>query len=156
MSVVFVVAPIVVAGWPVLCGAIAAAAGALAYKTQKRDVVDGLGEQMEEAETWVEIPIEDSQIVADSMARESEFTIRKDDVTATFSRSADGRCLVHVAGQGKSDAELNAIGQELVGRVTQQYAYNKVITELKSQGFTVTAEEVANDQSIRIHVTKYV
>jgi len=153
LSVVFVVAPLVIAGWPVMCGAIAAAAGALAYKAQKRDTVDGLGE---ETESWVDIPIEDSQIVADSMARESEFTIRKDDVTATFSRSADGRCLVHVAGQGKSEAELSAIGQELVGRVTQQYAYNKVLTELKNQGFTVTAEEVANDQSIRIHVTKYV
>ena len=59
-------------------------------------------------------------------------------------------------GDNKTDAQLQAIGQELVGKVTQQYAYNKVVTELKSQGFTVTDEEVTADQAIRIHVTKYV
>lgn len=90
------------------------------------------------------------------MARESQFTIRKDDVTATFSRAADGRCTVHVRGEKKTDQELQTIGKELVGRVTQQYAYNKVVSELKSQGFTVTNEEVANDQSIRIQVSKFV
>ena len=32
MSVVFVVTPMVVAGWPILCGAVAAAAASLGYK----------------------------------------------------------------------------------------------------------------------------
>ncbi len=137
-----------------LCGAAAAAASVLGYKalTPREETVEG----EEQEENWVEIPIEDSQLVAESMARESEFTIKKDDVTATFSRSADGRCTVHVKGQNRTDEELSAIGRELVGRVTQQYAYNKVMTELKAQGFTVTAEEVTNDQAIRIHVSKYV
>ena len=143
----------VVAGWPLLCGAIAAAAGSLGYKAMKREQTE---ECETELESWVEIPIEDSQIIADSMARESQFAIKKGDVTATFSRSADGRCTVHVSGQNKSEAELSAMGRDLVGRVTQQYAYNKVVTELKAQGFTVTDEEITNDQAIRIHVSKYV
>ena len=153
MSVVFVVTPMVVAGWPLLCGAIAAAAGSLGYKALTcKEVV----EAERGVESQVEIPMEDSQIVAESMARESQFTIVKGDVTATFSRSADGRCTVHVAGENKSEDELSAIGRELVGRVTKQYAYNRVVTDLKAQGFTVTAEEVTNDQAIRIHVSKYV
>lgn len=154
LSVVFIVAPMVVAGWPVMCGAIAAAAGALGYKALSRehDMLDS----ERDSERWVEVPIEESQIVAESMARDSQFTIKNDDVTATFSRSADGRCTAHVSGDNKTDAQLRAIGQELVGRVTQQYAYNKVVTELKGQGFTVTSEEVTADQAIRIHVTKYV
>lgn len=153
MSVVFVVAPMVVAGWPLLCGAAAAAAGALGYKALAREEII---EAEDATERFVEIPIEDSQVIAESMARESQFAIRKEDVTATFSRSADGRCTVHVAGQNKTEEELSAIGRELVGKVTQQYAYNKVVTELKTQGFTVTSEEVTNDQAIRIHVSKYV
>lgn len=152
MSVVFVVTPMVVAGWPLLCGAVAAAAASLGYALA--------AEHTECAETatakQVEISMEDSQVVAESMARGSEFTICKDDVAATFSRSADGRCVVHVSGENKTDAELTQIGEELVGRVTQQYAYNKVVTELKAQGFTVTGEEVTNDQTIRVRVSKYV
>lgn len=153
MSVVFVVAPMVVAGWPMLCGAAAAAAAALGYKALAREEVV---EADEDTEHYVEVPIEDSQVVAESMARGSEFSIKKDDIVATFSRAADGRCTVHVRGENRTDEELSAVGRELVGRVTQQYAYNKVMTELKSQGFTVTGEEVTNDQAIRIHVSKYV
>ena len=152
MSVVFVVAPMVVGGWPILCGAVAAAAASLGYKALAVEHT----QQAEPIEKRVEIPLEDSEVVVDSMARESEFTIRNNDVTAAFSRSADGRCMVHVAGEDKTEAELNQIGKELIGRVTQQYAYNKVVTELKGQGFTVTGEEVTSDQAIRIRVSKYV
>lgn len=157
MSVVFVVAPAVIVGWPILCGAVAAAAGALGYNSlkcgQETEIdLDSLGA----SKNCVEIPLEDSQVIADTMARESQFTINKDDVAATFYRAADGRVSVHVSGDNKTDNELDAMGQELIGRVTQQYAYNKVLTELKQQGFSVTSEEVANDQTIRIHVSKYV
>lgn len=153
MSVVFVVSPMVVVGWPILCGAVAAAAASLGYKAL---AVQDNQTECAEAPRQIEISMEDSQVVAESMARGSEFTICKDDVKATFSRSADGRCVVHVSGDNKTDAELKQIGEELVGKVTQQYAYNKVVTELKAQGFTVTGEEVTNDQAIRIRVSKYV
>ncbi len=156
MSVVFVVTPMVVAGWPLLCGAIAAAAGSLGYSALKREHAMCDSSTERDLESSVEIPIEDSQVIADSMARESEFSIAKDGVRATFSRLADGRCTVHVAGKDHTDAELESIGRDLVGRVTQQYAYNRVVSELKAQGFTVTNEEVAKDQSIRIQVSKYV
>ncbi len=151
MSVVFVVSPMVVAGWPLLCGAVAAAAASLGYKALAAEQTEVL-----DTTRQIEISMENSQVVAESMARGSQFSICKDDVTATFSRSGDGRCVVHVSGDNRTDAELKQIGQELVGRVTQQYAYNKVVTELKGQGFTVTGEEVTNDKAIRIHVSKYV
>ena len=155
MSCIFVVVPAVVVGWPVLCGAIAGAAGVLGFKAlqagKEQAQIDA-----ESLENWVEIPVSGSEIIADAMARESQFTIRKDDIMATFSRAADGRCMVHVKGASKTDQELQAIGKELVGRVTQQYAYNKVVSELKNQGFAVTHEEVASDQSIRIQVSKFV
>ena len=155
MSVMFVVAPAVAAvGWPLLCGAIAAASASLGYKALATDArVDAGGVELEQS---IDITLENSSIVAESMKRESRFVITRDDITATFERAANGRCAVHVAGKNRSEHELNAIGKELVGRVTQQYAYNKVMTELKSQGFTVNEEEVSNDQTIRIHVSKFV
>jgi hypothetical protein len=136
-----------------LAGSIAAAAGALGYTALNT------GQQLdteESVDSWVEISMKGSEVIADAMQRESEFTVRKGDVTATFRREPDGRCLVHVAGMNKTDAELNAIGEELLGRVTQQYAYNKVVSEMKSKGFAVTAEEVTSDNTIRIKVSKYV
>lgn len=154
MSVVFIVAPAVVAGWPILCGAVAAAAGTLGYTSLK------CGQEIEldteKIQNSVEIPLEDSQVIADTMARESQFTIQRDDVAATFYRAPDGRVSVHISGDNKTENELDAIGQELIGRVTQQYAYNKVVTELKQQGFSITDEKVENDQTIRIHVSKYI
>lgn len=153
MSVVFVVAPAVVASWPVLCAAIAGAAGALGYRSLKQAAeVEDVGP----IDTRTQVSLEAGEVVAESMQRESEFVVAKGDVTATFRRAADGRCLVHVAAENKSEAELTAVGRELVGRVTQQYAYNKVVTELKRQGFSVTDEEVTADQAIRIRVSKYV
>lgn len=160
MSVIFVVVPAVVVGWPILCGAVAAAAATLGYKALKTGQEIELGNNMkldiERLPKGVTIPLEDSQVIGETMARESQFTIDRGDIAATFSRGADGRVCVHVAGENKTESELETLGQELVGRVTQQYAYNKVVTELKQQGFTVTSEEVANDQTIRIHVSKYV
>jgi hypothetical protein len=153
LSVVFIVAPAVVASWPVLCGAIAGAAGLLGYRAIKGGTETAAKGS---AEKSVEIPLEGSQVVADAMKRDSRFSVQRDDVTATFTRDADGRCTVHVAGLNRSDEELAELGQELVDRVTQQYAYHKVVSELKSRGFTVTHEDVAADQTIRIHVSKYV
>ena len=153
MSVVFVVAPAVLASWPILCGAVAGAAAALGYKALS--VEDSLA-KCGKLDSWVDVSLEGSEIIADAMRRESEFIIAKDDVTATFRREADGRCTVHVGGVNKTEEELNRIGQELVGKVTQQYAYHKVVTEMKNQGFTVTNEEITADRTIRIQVQKFV
>lgn len=154
MSCMFVVVPAVAVGWPLLCGAIAAASASLGYKALTTDA--NLNTDKVDLEQSVDITLDNSSIVAESMKRESRFVITRDDIVATFERAANGRCVVHVTGKNRSDHELNAIGKELVGRVTQQYAYNKVMTELKSQGFTVNEEEVSNDKTIRIHVSKFV
>lgn len=152
MSVVFVVAPAVAAvGWPVLCAAVGSVAGIMGYKTLTQTVTDQTTDSCK-----VEVSLKGSDIVAESMRRESQFAITNGDVTATFKRAADGKCIVHVSGKNRAEAELRAIGEDMLGRVTQHYAYNKVVTELKRQGFTVTDEEVTNSQTVRIKVRKYV
>jgi len=150
MSCMFFFFPAVVEGFPFLRATAAAAGASLGYKETSTEQIAPNGNRS------VTVPIEDSNILGDTMARDSQFTISKDDIKATFNREADGRVSVHVSGQNHTDSELQTLGKELIGKVTQQYAYNKVVTEMKKKGFTVTSEEVANDQTIRIHVSKYV
>jgi hypothetical protein len=153
MSCVFIVTTAVIVNPALLGAAITAVAGTLGFKALNKDKQFATEQP---ADKWVEISMNGSQIIGDTMKRESEFTIRRDDVTATFKREADGRCIVHISGKNKSENELQTIGQELVGRVTQQYAYNKVMSEMKNRGFTVTNEEVTADNTIKINISKYV
>jgi hypothetical protein len=149
----FVVAPaIAAASWSLLSAAVAGTAAALGYKVL--DAEKSLEEI--ECDNSVEVELEGSQVIAENMRRESQFVISNGDITATFARSADGRCTMHVAAKNMTEEELSAAGREIMGQVTQQYAYNKVLTELKGQGFTVSHEEVAEDKTIRIKVCKYV
>lgn len=154
LSVVFIVIPAVVVSWPILCGAVAGAAAVMGYKA--RTVAVAVNQEEEVSETWAEVSLEGSEVIADSMKRESEFVIANGEVTARFRRAADGCCTVHVSGDNKTQAELDAIGHDLIGRVTQQYAYHKVVSEMKKQGFTITSEEVAADRTIRVNVSRFV
>jgi hypothetical protein len=60
--------------------------------------------------------------------------------------------VVCAEGKGYSKAELKQIGQDFAGKVTQAFVYNRVKTELKNKGMTIVNEEVAEDQTVKIHV----
>lgn len=154
MSVLFVVVPAVAAGWPVLCGAVAVAAGSLGYRVL-RETEDGCA-VAEAGPITREVTLDGGEVLSESMTQTDAMTIENGGVRAVFQRTQDGRCTVHVSGADRTEEELSAIGRELVGRVTQQYAYNRVVTELKSQGFTITDEAVTAEQTIRVRVSRYV
>jgi hypothetical protein len=59
-----------------------------------------------------------------------------------------------VAGAGKTTGELTAIGEELMDRVRQQFAYSKLMEELETRGFSVLDQRMEQDQSIRIRVKR--
>src|ERR687887_601082 len=59
-----------------------------------------------------------------------ELVVEKEGIRAVFSRDARGALKVCMEGEGYSKAELRRIGEELIGRVTQQYVYHKLVTEL--------------------------
>jgi ABC-type transporter MlaC component len=63
-----------------------------------------------------------------------------------------GKCTVTAEAKGKSKAELQQIAEEFSQKVTQCFSYNKVVTQLKSKGFSMVNEEVMSDNGIRIHV----
>ena len=78
-------------------------------------------------------------------------TIVREGVTIEFRRDERGVCSLCVRGDWTKSA-LRKIGEEDAGRVTQQYAYSKLVTELKKRNYSVVDEHVQGDASIRVRV----
>ena len=93
--------------------------------------------------------------VADDIPFGDEITLSKGDVRLTLSRNQAGQVAIKVAGKGKTDAQLRAIGQEMADRLVQQYAYHRLMTELKAQNFNVVGEEVEEDGTVRLKVRTF-
>ncbi|AMV19805.1 DUF1257 domain-containing protein [Planctomyces sp. SH-PL14] len=147
MSTVLVIAPVVVASWPAISAAVVGAVGAMGFAAVRegRSVT-----RQVDTGNRAEIAIEDSEILAGT--GQQEIVVQRDGVIARFSRDARGALKVCVEGGGLSKGELRQIGEELVGRVTQQYAYHRLMTEMKSRHMTVVEESVEADQTVRIRV----
>ena len=66
----------------------------------------------------------------------------------------DARGALRAAWRGKVSrkTELRRLGEELIGRVTQQYVYHRIITEMKNRNMAIVDEEVAEDRTVRIRV----
>lgn len=150
MSVVFVIVPSLVGGWPVLMAAIAAACSTLGYQVLRGSQRQVLTEQTQKG---VSLTM-DAQALSEALEREETVTVVRDDVKITFKKDPRGRVTMHVDGKNKTEAELQAIGQAVMNRILQQYAYNRVMQELKKRNFTVVKEEVDEHQVIRIRVRR--
>ncbi len=149
MSVVCVLTPVVVAAWPAFSAAVAGAAAGLGYC-----VVDNLevkrGEAKSEGRVSLEIPR--SEIVTGSLGRDQRMTLRRGEVSVTFSRDARGAASLCVSGGNLSEEELRKCGEELAQGVVRQYAYQRLKEEMARRQFTIVEEEEAADRSIRIKV----
>jgi hypothetical protein len=150
MSSVLVVTPLVVASWPLMSAAITAAIGTMGFAAAQnqgprvRQIVD--------PKTRAEIELEDSEILAGSAGNGEEMVVEREGIRAIFSRDARGALKLCIEGSGHSKVELKRIGEALVGRVTQQYAYHRLMTELKDRRMTILDERVGEDQAIHIRV----
>jgi hypothetical protein len=151
MSSVLVVAPLVVASWPLLSAAITAAVSTMGFAAaQNREGVHIL--QATDPKIRAEIELEDSEILAGTGATGEQMVVERDGIRAIFSRDARGALKLCVEGSGQSKAELKRIGEALIGRVTQQYAYHRLVSELKERQMTILQERVGEDQAIHIRV----
>jgi hypothetical protein len=86
---------------------------------------------------------------------EEELVVEREGVQVIFSRDARGALRLCVEGEGHSKQELRQIGQEVLDRVTQQYVYHRVVTELKERHMTIVDEEVSEDRTVRIRVRSW-
>jgi hypothetical protein len=148
-----VITPILIANWPAITAAVAAAVGAMGFASiQEGEITSGISSTTRNRE---EIEVEDSEILEAAAGTGEEIVVERDGVRATFSRDARGALRVCMEGGGLSKAQLRKLGNELIGRVTQQYAYHRIVTELKQKNMTIVDEQVTKDQTVKIRVRNW-
>jgi ABC-type transporter MlaC component len=156
MSTVLILAPIVISSWPTIAVAATAAASALGFAVQKT-AQEALRENKEEQGTQtVEVELANSEVLAQGLATDQRIVLTKGGVQLTVERDARGRCKVCASGKGLSKAQLTQAAEQFTQKLTQCFIYDKVMRELKGKSFQVVNEEVMQDDSIRIHVRRWV
>jgi len=90
--------------------------------------------------------------VADGMAPGKTIVVQKGDITIEFGQDHRGKCTVCVSGDRHAEKELKRIGEEVAGRVVQQFVYHKLVSELKNRNYSVVDEEVLEDESVRLNI----
>ena len=153
MSTVVVVAPILIGSWSVLSAAIVAAMTSMGYSICHE--ANQHKQEQESTQNKAEIELEESEILGEITGVEQEIVVQNAGVTATFTRDERGSLKVCVEGKGYSKSQLKEIGEELIGRVTQQYVYHKVVSEMKEQHMTIVHEEMDEDRTVRIRVRNF-
>ncbi len=148
MGAILVLTPLVVSSWPAITAAVAGAATAMGFSVAGQT----LAEPRASRKKTVETEIEHSEIVAEAMAPGQKIVIQKDDVSIAIGLDERGACTVCVTGTRQSDHELRAMGEEVAGRVVQQFAYHKLMTELKQRNYSIVEEQMLADQSIQVRV----
>ena len=149
MGAILVLTPLVISSWPAIAAAVAGAATAMGFS-----MAGSSAEPVKKRSTKkrVETEIEDSEVVAEAMEQGQTIVIQKGDITIEFGQDARGACTVCVTGEKHSEKELKQIGQDVAGRVIQQFAYHKLMTELKSRNYSIVDEKVMQDESIQVRV----
>lgn len=151
MSAVCILTPVVIAAWPAFSAAVSAAAVTLGYQV----VAEARGEVAEQVQNRVELQIDQSEIVTSTLGRDQRLRLTRENVTVVFSRDSRGRASICVTGEGHSDAELQAMGEELSQKVVQQYVYQRMMDEMRTRGYNVVEEQIDENQAIRLKVRRW-
>lgn len=152
MSCVCILTPVVIAAWPAFSAAVVAAATSLGYQIVSEASKTSHATSALEPSGKISLEIPQSELVTGQLARDQRLAVTRDGVTVTFSRDARGKAALCVTGNGQSDEELRALGEELSGAVVQQYVYQKLMAEMRTRGFVVVEEETDENRAIRLKV----
>ena len=152
MSCVCILTPVVIAAWPAFSAAVVAAATSLGYQVVSEVNKNSHATVAPKQASAVNLEIAQSELVTDQLGRDQRIAVTRDGVTVLFSRDARGKAAICVSGEGYDEEKLRACGQELSGRVVQQYVYQKLMDEMRTRGFVVVEEETTQHQAIRLKV----
>jgi len=152
MSCVCILTPVVIAAWPAFSAAVVAAANSLGYLVVEETIKqrNALKSQAEARE--VNLEIANSELVTNQLGRDQQICVTRQGVTVSFYRDSRGSASVCVSGEGFTEDELRALGEELSQRVVQKYVHQRLLDEIRARDFVVVEEEVNADQSIRLKV----
>jgi hypothetical protein len=149
MGAVILLTPVVIAAWPAFAAAVASAATTLGYA----QVGALLGKAAEAKATGgVQIQLANSEVVTDQLGRDQKITIVRDGVTIVFKRDERGKATLTASGEGHSHEDLRALGEELSGRVVQQYVYRQILGEVAARNYNIVEESVDANHAIRVTV----
>ncbi len=152
MSAFFVVIPTLTAlAWPVVQLAVTSALTGLGYSVATT-MVRGKNQVLNKVS--VDLDLKNTSAIAAKLGEDEELVLTKEDITLTFKRTVDGKCMVNVCASGKSEQELKQIGTDVTNRIIQKIVYDKVMSELKHSGFSIIQEK-SNDNTIRLKARKW-
>jgi hypothetical protein len=152
MSCVCILTPVVIAAWPAFSAAVVAAANSLGYTLVDQIIKERQSVSAQKQTQQVNLQIANSELVTNQLGRAQQICVSRAEVTVVFSRDARGTASVCVSGEGHTEAELRALGEELSQRVVQKYVYQKVVEEIRARQFVVVEEQVDQNQAIRLKV----
>ncbi|HNV70799.1 MAG TPA: DUF1257 domain-containing protein [Candidatus Ozemobacteraceae bacterium] len=150
----FVVLVPVMASWPVFTAAAAAAGAALGLQIAK-GLASSHAAQQQQEENAVDVAVPQSHALAGSIDEGESLTLRGNGFTVFFRKTGRGDCEMRVEGAAKSKEELETLGKQLLNKIAQQYAYQRVTAEMKKRGFQVVQEKVDEEQNIRLTVRRW-
>jgi len=152
MSSVVVITPLVIAGWPVISAAVTAAVASMGFSVVRAAAAQpAVAVAKAEGRNKVDIELDESEILASSVSNE-QIVVERDGIRATFSRDERGALKLCMEGESHSKSDLKRIGEDLVNRVTQQFVYHRVVSELKQRNMTIVDEQVGADRTVKIRV----
>lgn len=102
----------------------------------------------------VDIEIENADEVAAGASAGQTLTFFRDGITVTFYQNVFGESKIRVSGEA-SEEQLRAMGTEVSNRLAQQFAYHRLVTEMKSRGMNIIEDEVEQDGTVRMRVRVY-
>ncbi len=152
MSCVCILTPVVIAAWPAFSAAVVAAANSMGYMLVQESIRQRQKAKGQQEVSQVQLEIANSELVTGQLGRDQQICVTRGTVTVTFSRDARGTASVCVSGDGYTEDELRALGQELSQRVVQRYVYQRLLDEMRARQYVVVEEEVDASQAIRLKV----
>lgn len=158
MSGIFVLAPVLVAA-PIVLTATTAVAAAMGFVAVTQGM-EGLQAELDgllkaKSPFLAEFDVADAKGMTKLISEQGPMVLDRPDATICF-RSGKGRVQMLVRAKGnQSLSELEELGQEVLQRIQQQYAYHSVISDLKKRGFGKAEETVEEDGTIRLRLRRW-
>jgi len=162
LGTIFTLTPILGWSWPALTPILIAAAGSLGYGLITTRVVGRKGltqlDQRVLNQRMVEVPLEEhlQDLISEELGREETLNFQKDDLIVTFGHDVRGRFFIRVTGpKDRTAIDLRLAADEFVRSLIQQFAYNRVATQLDLRGVHVVEESVDEEGNIILRARRW-
>lgn len=149
MSGIFVVTPLMLAA-PVVLAAATSAASSLGFNMVAQEAEKLIPQ---EGENTVGFDIDEAEGLFELLQEKGTLVLQREDATVVLQNKKN---MVHMEVRGlAAEEELEALGRQLLDSVTQYYAYDRVVSDLKQRGFEHLEETVDEDGTIRLKLRRW-